>query len=70
MLFPDTISDLVWGTKGYKGLLAIQSEFNVDVYYKENIRSDEDILKAIDDLHKKESIFYTGTEMNTRKSSI
>ncbi|MCB7144520.1 BMP family ABC transporter substrate-binding protein [Bacillus velezensis] len=53
MLFPDTISDLVWGTKGYKGLLAIQSEFNVDVYYKENIRSDEDILKAIDDFHKK-----------------
>ncbi|MCY8911803.1 BMP family ABC transporter substrate-binding protein [Bacillus atrophaeus] len=53
MLFPDTINDLVWGTKGYKGLLSIQSAYNVDVYYKEGVKTDEDILNAIEDYHKR-----------------
>ncbi|NQD48895.1 BMP family ABC transporter substrate-binding protein, partial [Bacillus altitudinis] len=37
LLVPDTINDQVWGTKGYKGLLNIQSTFGVDVYYKEGM---------------------------------
>lgn len=53
MLFPDTINDLVWGTKGYKGLLNIQSKYNVDVYYKEGVKTEEDIINAIEDFHKR-----------------
>jgi transcriptional activator of comK gene len=48
LLVPDTISDQVWGTKGYKGLLRIQSEFGLDVYYQEGIHSEASIKKAVE----------------------
>lgn len=47
LLVPDSIEDQVWGTKGYKGLLRIQSEFGVDVFYEEGIHKDEEIIKAV-----------------------
>lgn len=53
LLVPDTINDQVWGTKGYKGLLKIQSEMNVDVYYKEGVNSDSEIKKAVAEFHQK-----------------
>ncbi|MFC0163574.1 MULTISPECIES: BMP family ABC transporter substrate-binding protein [Bacillus] len=53
LLVPDTISDQVWGTKGYKGLLSIQSEYNVDVFYKEGMKSEGDIERAVEDFVKK-----------------
>ncbi|MGN9866052.1 BMP family ABC transporter substrate-binding protein [Bacillus swezeyi] len=53
LLVPDTISDQVWGTKGYKGLLRIQSVFNVDVYYKEGIDNEAAIKMAVEDFRKK-----------------
>ncbi|MFN2747105.1 BMP family ABC transporter substrate-binding protein [Bacillus sp. z60-18] len=53
LLVPDTISDQVWGTKGYKGLLRIQSVFNVDVYYKEGIDNEAAVKMAVEDFHKK-----------------
>ena len=53
LLVPDTINDQVWGTKGYKGLLRIQSVYNVDVYYKEGIDNDAAIKMAVEDFHKK-----------------
>ncbi len=56
LLVPDTINDQVWGTKGYKGLLSIQSTFGVDVYYKEGMVDKEKIVDAIEEFHKKESI--------------
>jgi transcriptional activator of comK gene len=33
LLVPETVNDQVWGTKGFKGLLKIQSKFDVDVFY-------------------------------------
>ncbi len=39
LLVSGTVTDQVWGTKGYKGLLNIQSKYNVDVYYKEYVDS-------------------------------
>ncbi|WP_078381445.1 BMP family ABC transporter substrate-binding protein [Sutcliffiella halmapala] len=64
MLVPDTISDQVWGTKGYKGLLRIQSEFNVDVFYQEGIISEDAIKKAVKDFEKEgiNLIFGHGSE--------
>lgn len=53
LLVPDTISDQVWGTKGYKGLLSIQSDYNVDVFYKEGMNKEEDIIRAVEDFVEK-----------------
>lgn len=52
LLVPDTIDDQVWGTKGYKGLLRIQSELKVDVFYKEGVTSEVEIRKAINEFEQ------------------
>ncbi|MCA1031049.1 BMP family ABC transporter substrate-binding protein [Bacillus timonensis] len=64
LLIPDNINDQVWGTKGYKGLLKIQSQYKVDVFYKEGIVTDAAIKKAVRDFHKKgvNLIFGHGSE--------
>lgn len=49
LLVPETINDKVWGTKGYKGLLKIQSELDVDVYYKEGMNDETSIRQAIEE---------------------
>lgn len=53
LLVPETINDQVWGTKGYKGILNIQNNFNVDVYYREGIESDYAIKQAVQELSQK-----------------
>ncbi|WP_335869996.1 BMP family ABC transporter substrate-binding protein [Bacillus sp. 2205SS5-2] len=47
LLVPETISDQVWGTKGYKGLLKIQSQHDIEVYYEEEMNSEAATLNAI-----------------------
>lgn len=49
LLVPDTINEQVWGAKGYRGLLKIQSRFNVDVFYKEGIHTDTEIEAAVEE---------------------
>ncbi|MCM3442402.1 BMP family ABC transporter substrate-binding protein [Metabacillus halosaccharovorans] len=51
LLVTETIDEKVWGTKGYKGLLKIQSELNVDVYYKEGMNDEAGIREAIEEFH-------------------
>ncbi|MEK4199289.1 BMP family ABC transporter substrate-binding protein [Cytobacillus sp. FSL K6-0265] len=53
LLVPDTINDQVWGTKGYKGLLKIQSTYEIDVYYKEGMNSQLVVERAIKEFSKK-----------------
>lgn len=53
LLVPETINDQVWGTKGYKGLLNIQSRFDVEVYYKESMNSKLIVEQAVKDFHEK-----------------
>ena len=55
LLVPETISDQVWGTKGYKGMLKIQSEFNVDVFYKEGISTRQMTALSIEEF-KRENV--------------
>ncbi|PGT80715.1 BMP family ABC transporter substrate-binding protein [Bacillus sp. AFS040349] len=64
LLVPDTIDDKVWGTKGYKGLLKIQSELGVDVFYKEGMNDEVSIRSAIDEFQEKDVnlIFGHGSE--------
>ncbi|HEX7064483.1 MAG TPA: BMP family ABC transporter substrate-binding protein [Bacillales bacterium] len=54
LLLPKTINEKVWGSKGYKGLLNIGSNFDVEVYYKENINKEEEVKKAIKAFKKKD----------------
>jgi transcriptional activator of comK gene len=53
MLVPETINDQVWGTKGYRGLLKIQSRFEVDVYYKEGMDSEPLVEQAVEEFSQK-----------------
>ncbi|MGE8205207.1 BMP family ABC transporter substrate-binding protein [Heyndrickxia sp. NPDC080065] len=53
LLVPETINDQVWGTKGYKGLLLIQNEFDVDVFYREGMNSESAVDHAIKELKQK-----------------
>lgn len=53
LLVPETINDQVWGTKGYKGLLEIQSKLGVDVFYKEGINSEATVKQAVEEFHEK-----------------
>jgi transcriptional activator of comK gene len=64
LLIPQTINDQVWGTKGYKGMLRIQSELNVDVFYKEGMDNEKVVLDAIQEMSQKgvNLIFGHGSE--------
>ncbi|NRD78418.1 BMP family ABC transporter substrate-binding protein [Bacillus sp. BRMEA1] len=64
LLVPETISDQVWGTKGYKGILKIQSNLHVDVYYKEGMNSEAAVDRAVKELQQKgvNLIFGHGSE--------
>jgi transcriptional activator of comK gene len=64
LLVPETINDQVWGTKGYKGMLRIQSEFEVDVFYKEGMDNEKIVLKAVQEYSEKgvNLIFGHGSE--------
>jgi transcriptional activator of comK gene len=64
LLVPETVNDQVWGTKGYKGLLKIQSEVGVDVFYKEGMNNESSVSKAIEEFSEKgvNLIFGHGSE--------
>lgn len=53
LLVPETINDQVWGTKGYKGLLKIQSKYNVDVFYKEDMNTEFVVEHAVKEFKQK-----------------
>ncbi|KAB7704980.1 BMP family ABC transporter substrate-binding protein [Bacillus aerolatus] len=53
LLVPDTISDQVWGTKGYKGMLKIQDEYGAEIFYKENINSQALAERAVEEFYHK-----------------
>lgn len=53
LLVPETVNDQVWGTKGYKGMLKIQSRFNVDVFYKEGMNSQMVVERAVKEFDQK-----------------
>jgi transcriptional activator of comK gene len=67
LLVPETIDDKVWGTKGYKGLLNIQTELKVDVFYKEGMNDESKVRAAIDEFQQNEVnlIFGHGSEYSS-----
>ncbi|WP_223592841.1 BMP family ABC transporter substrate-binding protein [Neobacillus bataviensis] len=64
LLVPETVNDQVWGTKGFKGMLKIQSKFNVEVYYKEGMNSESVVERAVKEFEQKgvNLIFGHGSE--------
>ncbi len=52
MLFTQEIEDEVFGTIGYKGLLEIGSQLNVDIYYRECVDSEELFLDKVKELEE------------------
>lgn len=64
LLVPKTVNDQVWGTKGYKGMLKIQSQFGVDVFYKEDMNSELVVERAVKEFNQKgvNLVFGNGSE--------
>ena len=52
LLLPDTINEPIWGNKGYKGLLSIQSALKADVYYKEGMKTRSEVKQALDEFEE------------------
>lgn len=52
LLFEGTIDDQGWNSKGYQGLLKIQSQLKVDVFYKEGINQLSKAKEAIEEYEK------------------
>lgn len=49
LLLSHPIDDQGWNMKGYQGILKVQSEFDVDVLMKEDVRSKESVRKALEE---------------------
>ncbi|WP_087973313.1 BMP family ABC transporter substrate-binding protein [Oceanobacillus rekensis] len=47
LLVDTSIDENAWNKKGYEGLLKIEEEFDVQVYYEENIDTKEEINNAV-----------------------
>ncbi|PFO06201.1 BMP family ABC transporter substrate-binding protein [Bacillus sp. AFS076308] len=64
LLVPETINDQVWGTKGFNGMLKIQSKFHVEVFYKEGMNSQAIVEQAVKEFDQKgvNLIFGHGSE--------
>ena len=64
MLVDGTIEGQAWGEKGYDGLQQIGEKYDVDVFLKENISTEQEIAEAVDDL------VYDGVNLIFGHSSI
>lgn len=54
LLIEDTIEDQGWNSKGYEGLLRIQSSIGVDVFLKEEVDSFLSIGQAVEEFAKQD----------------
>ncbi|WP_231735328.1 BMP family ABC transporter substrate-binding protein [Gracilibacillus massiliensis] len=50
MLIEHTIHDQTWGNKGYRGLLDIQEEHNMDVFFREGVQTQQQVNIAVEEL--------------------
>ncbi|MGN8644611.1 BMP family ABC transporter substrate-binding protein [Gracilibacillus sp. HCP3S3_G5_1] len=49
MLIEHTIHDQNWGSKGYRGLLDIQEELNIDIYFREGVQTQQQVNIAVEE---------------------
>jgi len=55
ILLEGTTNDQSWDRRGYEGLLTIGEDFDADIYIKENVQSEEEIVNAVKNLAEKEA---------------
>lgn len=60
ILVPATINDQVWGTKGYKGLLQIGKQYDVNVFYREGMDSKIQVEEVVGEFQKQGVNFIIG----------
>lgn len=53
MLVETSVNDQAWEKKNYKGLLAIRDKYDVDIYYREGIKTEKDVQHAVEELVNK-----------------
>lgn len=53
MLLEGSIDESAWNEKGYEGLQQIEKEFNIDIFYKENMNSKSEVATAVDEMVEK-----------------
>lgn len=53
MLLEGSIDGKSWDEKGYQGLLNIRDEYKVDVFYKEHIKTEQEVADAVDEFVRK-----------------
>lgn len=49
LLVENSIQEETWAKRGYEGLLNIGDTYNVDVYYKEGIKTEQETIRAVDE---------------------
>lgn len=49
MLVESSIDDQAWGQKGFEGLQAIENDFDVSVFCKEGIKTQQEVTDAVDE---------------------
>ncbi|WP_343068789.1 BMP family ABC transporter substrate-binding protein [Gracilibacillus halotolerans] len=47
MLIESSIHDQTWGSKGYRGLMEIKDEIQADVYYREEVRTEQQVNQVV-----------------------
>ncbi|MHA6251685.1 BMP family ABC transporter substrate-binding protein [Oceanobacillus sp. CAU 1775] len=47
MLLDSTIEEDIWTEKGYDSLMKIEEEFDIDVFYEENVTTERDVQQAV-----------------------
>ncbi|GGJ95335.1 transcriptional activator protein med [Lentibacillus kapialis] len=52
MLMESSAHEQPWDKKGYEGLMAIEKQFNTEVYYKEDVKTQQEVRDAVDELVK------------------
>lgn len=53
MLAEHSIHDQTWGKKGYMGLLEIKENYDVDVFFKEDIQTRQEINRSVEEFVNK-----------------
>ncbi|MDX8045777.1 BMP family ABC transporter substrate-binding protein [Gracilibacillus sp. S3-1-1] len=49
MLIEHTIHDQNWGSKGYKGLLEIQEDLKMDIFFREGVQTQQEVNIAVEE---------------------
>ncbi|KGA96597.1 transcriptional regulator [Alkalihalobacillus alcalophilus ATCC 27647 = CGMCC 1.3604] len=52
LMLEDTINDQGWNRQGYDGLLRVHSQFNLEVFYKEEIQTIEQMKYALEEFEQ------------------